>query len=130
MNNKQLVEKIMNNIKEQAKKADDKALDACKRSKYSIQDYWLCIEFKFQQTYDDLARSIGLSSRCPVFPFRQEVNSFRKLMINGLSLNRMAEEKDKEHRNNCGYTKLCKERKEEITKLKAGNKKLKKEAGE
>lgn len=72
------IEKAMNLILSNIQGYDNKGHDACIRSKYAIQDYWLCLEFKFQQLYDDLAKIFGIDKKCPIFPFRNRVNDFRK----------------------------------------------------
>jgi len=70
--------KILEIIRRSAREADEKARAACLRSKYSIQDYWLCIEFRLQALHDAIAREAGASIRCPRFPFRKAVDAFRR----------------------------------------------------
>ena len=72
------VRDVIRLICREAKEADDKAMAACARSKYSVQDYWLCIEFRMQQLADRIARKAGLAMRCPKYPFRQRVDRLRK----------------------------------------------------
>jgi hypothetical protein len=74
----QVVLRILARIEEEASACDAKAEQACIKSKYSIQDYWMCVEFKFQQLHDDLAREHGLPRRCRTFAFRKRLNEFRK----------------------------------------------------
>jgi len=69
---------VVRMICREAKEADDKARAACVRSKYSIQDYWLCIEFVLQRLADRVARESGLAMRCPHYPFRQRIERLRK----------------------------------------------------
>ena len=65
-------------MREEAINADAMALLACERSKYSVQDYWMCVEFVLQRLHDRIAREHGLSARCPIGPFRAKLNEFRK----------------------------------------------------
>lgn len=75
------LESILDIIQAHAEEADRRAEEACKRSKYSIQDYHMCTEFAMQRLHDDIARSAGSQRRCPVFPFRARLNEFRRQTI-------------------------------------------------
>lgn len=75
------IDELLDIIQRHAEDADRRAEDACKRSKYSIQDYFMCVEFKMQQLHDDIARRAGSSRRCPTFPFRARLNEFRRETI-------------------------------------------------
>ena len=72
------IDEILDIIQDEACQADECAAEACKRSKYSVQDYHLCVEFYLQRLHDRIAREAGLGRRCPRFPFRQQVSQFRK----------------------------------------------------
>lgn len=72
------LDQILDIIQDEARQADDRASEACMRSKYSIQDYHICIEFYLQNLHDRLARESGLSRRCPHFPMRQMIANLRR----------------------------------------------------
>jgi len=71
------IKKILLMIEEEVREADEKAERACRQSKYSIQDYWMCVEFKFQRLHDRIAREHGLP-RLEEMPYRRKLNEFRK----------------------------------------------------
>ena len=71
------VQKILFLIAEEAREADRKAERACSQSKYSIQDYWMCVEFKFQRLHDQIAREYGVPL-LEEMPYRKKLNEFRK----------------------------------------------------
>ena len=73
------VEKILDHIKQEIKEADRKAEEACKKSKYSIQDYWMCVEFKFQGLHDLVAKEFGYP-KAEIMPYRKKLNDFRKTL--------------------------------------------------
>jgi hypothetical protein len=72
------IEEILTTICDEAKQADERAAEACKRSKYSMQDYHICVEFYLQNLHDRLARESGLSLRCPIYPMRQKIADLRR----------------------------------------------------
>lgn len=72
------VDEILNIIVNEARQADERAAEACARSKYNIQDYHMCIEFYLQHLHDRIAKEAGLERRCPKFLFRQRLAKFRK----------------------------------------------------
>jgi len=76
-----MIDKILDRIEAHALKAGAKAREACIKSKYSIQDYWMCIEFSFSRLHDDIARENGLSRRCKQSVFRKAVAEFRRSII-------------------------------------------------
>ena len=78
-------------IQSHAHDADEKARRACLRSKYSIQDYWLCIEFRLQRLHDEIAMSAHLPNRCPSFEFRLHVQRFRKAEMKNVRRQGMVE---------------------------------------
>lgn len=71
------VNEILDVIQDEALQADRRAQNACERSKYSVQDYHMCIEFYLQELHDRIASQSGLSRSCPKFPFRQKLSKFR-----------------------------------------------------
>lgn len=71
------IKKILALIESEVREADEKAEKACKQSKYSIQDYWMCVEFKFQRLYDKIAKEHGLP-RLEAMSYREKLNEFRK----------------------------------------------------
>jgi hypothetical protein len=73
---------ILDIIESYALEAGAKAEECCVRSKYSIQDYWMCIEFSFARLHDSIAREAGLSRKCKHSSFRQAVATFRRTVIN------------------------------------------------
>lgn len=73
-----LLSRVLDRIQDAAKEADEKAEESCKKSKYSIQDYWMCMEFWAQRLHDDLAREHGLERRCPHYPFRVKLAAFKR----------------------------------------------------
>ncbi len=75
------IEKVLEIIRDEALLADNRAADACSRSKYSIQDYFMCIEFYLQNLHDRLARESGLPIRCPHFPMRVKIAALRKEVL-------------------------------------------------
>lgn len=77
------IEQILDTIQDEARQADERAADACSRSKYSIQDYHMCTVFYLARLHDRLARESGLSRRCPVFPFQQRLATFRRETVRG-----------------------------------------------
>ena len=78
------IEKVLETIRDEALLADTRAADACSRSKYSIQDYFICIEFYLQNLHDRLAREAGLVIRCPHYPMRVKIAALRKEVIRDL----------------------------------------------
>ena len=76
-----IVGRILDRIEEEAAACDAKAEQACVRSKYSVQDYWMCVEFKFQRLHDELASELGLTRRCRTFAFWKRLNEFRRSVI-------------------------------------------------
>lgn len=74
-------DEILDIIQAHAEEADRRAEDACKRSKYSVQDYHMCTEFAMQRLHDDIARAANLTRRCPIFSFRARLNEFRRATI-------------------------------------------------
>lgn len=75
------LEQILSIIRDEALQADNRAAEACARSKYSIQDYHICIEFYLQNLHDRLAREAGLPIRCPNYPMRARIAELRKTVI-------------------------------------------------
>jgi uncharacterized protein YydD (DUF2326 family) len=73
---KQILDLIENEIVE----ADKKAERACQQSKYSIQDYWMCVEFKFQRLYDCIAKKYQFP-KMREMPYRRKLNDFRKSLL-------------------------------------------------
>ena len=67
-------------IEEEVRSADQKAEQACRQSKYSIQDYWMCVEFKFQRLHDQIAKEYGFN-KLDVMPYRSKLNNFRRSLI-------------------------------------------------
>ena len=74
------VSKILDLLKDEIRQADEKAETACKQSKYSIQDYWMCLEFKLQRIHDQIAKEHGYE-RVPDMPFRIKLNQFRRSLM-------------------------------------------------
>lgn len=72
-----LLNKLLDKIQDKAQEADNNAKNACLRSKYSIQDYYMCLEFWTQRLHDELAREYNLKRRCPIFPFRSKLSDFK-----------------------------------------------------
>jgi len=73
-----LILDILNEIEAEALEADQKAMEAYRKSKYSIQDYWLCIEFKMQTLYTRIAKKNNLEVRCKKGEFQEKVSEFRR----------------------------------------------------
>jgi hypothetical protein len=73
---------VLNEIEQEAQEADYKAMEACRKSKYSIQDYWLCIEFKMQTLYTRIAKRHNLPNRCKKGEFQEKVATFRRNLDN------------------------------------------------
>ena len=71
------IKKILSLIADEVREADRKAEEACLRSKYSVQDYWMCVEFKFQRLHDRIARDHGFP-RLEEMSYRRKLNEFRK----------------------------------------------------
>jgi hypothetical protein len=78
---------ILTIIADEARQADERAAVACERSKYSIQDYHLCIEFYLQRLHDRIAAESGSDRRCPQFPFRRRVADFRESLCANKEIN-------------------------------------------
>lgn len=76
-----VVKEVFDLIVEAAREADERAQMACQRSKYSVQDYWMCVEMRMSALADKLARKHYLPIRCPIFSFRMALNEFRKSQI-------------------------------------------------
>ena len=76
-------------IADEAKLADERAENACKRSKYSVQDYHMCVEFTLQQLHDRIATEAGIEVRCEIFPFRRKLSSFRRELLQDENQDRM-----------------------------------------
>lgn len=76
------IREVLAIIADEARLADERAENACKRSKYSVQDYHMCVEFSLQQLHDRIARESGLDVRCEIFPFRARLSAFRRDLIN------------------------------------------------
>lgn len=68
-------------IEDEARQADEKAAEACQKSKYSTSDYWICLEFALQRLHDRIAAEAGSSRRCPHFPYRLRLAEFRRSVI-------------------------------------------------
>lgn len=77
---------ILDTIQDEARQADERAAEACARSKYSMQDYHICVEFYLQKLHDRLAREAGLERRCPTFPMREKVANLRREVARELSV--------------------------------------------
>lgn len=75
------LDEILAIIRDEALLADNRAADACSRSKYSIQDYFMCIEFYLQNLHDRIAREAGLQVRCPHYPMRVRIAALRKEVL-------------------------------------------------
>jgi hypothetical protein len=71
---------ILDLLKEEIRKADVNAEKATRQSKYSIQDYWMCLEFKLQRIHDQIAKEGGFD-RVPEMPYRKKLNEFRKSLL-------------------------------------------------
>ena len=71
------VKDILELLKDEIREVDGKAEMACKQSKYSIQDYWMCLEFKLQRIHDQIAKKYNFD-RLEEMPFREKLNEFRK----------------------------------------------------
>ena len=82
-----IAQEIFDQVVEAAREADERARLACQRSKYSVQDYWMCIEMRMSALADRIARKHYLSMRCPKFSFRMALNEFRKNQIKMLTYN-------------------------------------------
>lgn len=76
------ITKILSIIRSEAEDCDKKAEEACKKSKYSIQDYWMCVEYRLQRLHDRIAKESGQDIRCPHYPFRVRLAEFRKATQN------------------------------------------------
>ena len=77
INGKNVANDIFLIICTMARDADKKAEDACAYSRYSIQDYWMCIEFQLQQLADVIAIKYNLDKRCPKYDFRKRLTEFK-----------------------------------------------------
>jgi hypothetical protein len=88
-----VVRRCLDILRAAALDADAKALDACRRSKYSIQDYWMCLEFWTQRLHDDIARDIGLDERCPHGEFRKRLAEFKRSVSDASNAQHHAEAK-------------------------------------
>ena len=75
------IREILAIIADEARMADERAENACKRSKYSVQDYHMCVEFALARLHDRIAQDAGLDVRCEIFPFRVKLSSFRKGLL-------------------------------------------------
>ena len=72
--------KILVSLKDDRSQADEEAEAACKQSRYSIQDDWMCLEFKLQRIHDQIAKEHGYE-RVPDMPFRIKLNQFRRSLM-------------------------------------------------
>jgi hypothetical protein len=72
---------ILEIVRAEARRADNNACAAMIRSKYSIQDYHLCMEQYLARLHDRLAIAGGLPDRCPHYAYRQAVLRFRRAII-------------------------------------------------
>jgi len=88
-----IIRSILDRIEEEARLCDTKAERACARSKYSIQDYWVCLEFQMQRLHDTIARDLGLSRRCPHFSFRKRLAEFKQSLRESYSPQRGGSER-------------------------------------
>jgi hypothetical protein len=79
------VGKILEIIRDEARQADSRAAEACKRSKYSMQEYHICIEFHLQKLHDRIAREAGLPIRCPIYPMRVRIAELRRMVAREFS---------------------------------------------
>jgi hypothetical protein len=77
----EVVEDVLQMIANEAQDADQKAAHACMKSKYSTQDYYLCLEFYLARLHDRIAKEYGIQKRCEIFPFRKKLNNFRRGLI-------------------------------------------------
>ena len=84
-----VAQEVFDLIVEAAREADERAQLACQRSKYSVQDYWMCVEMRMATLADKVARRHYLPERCPVFPFRMALNEFRKSQVKLLTFERV-----------------------------------------
>lgn len=64
-------------LRDAALEADEMAMEACMRSKYSVQDYWMCMEFWTQRLHDRIAKESGINEKCPHGPFRSRLSEFK-----------------------------------------------------
>ena len=72
------ISSILTELRQAARHADRKAALACAKSKYSVQDFWMCMEFWTQRLHDRIAKKVGLKLICPHYPFRQQLTRFKK----------------------------------------------------
>ena len=72
--------RVLDLLKEEIRAADANAEKATRQSKYSIQDYWMCLEFKLQRIHDQIAKECGFE-RVPEMPYRKKLNEFRKSLL-------------------------------------------------
>lgn len=61
--------------------ADARAKEACKRSKYSVQDFYMCLEFHLSRVFNRMAKNHGSSRRAEIGKFRNKLNEFKKKII-------------------------------------------------
>ena len=71
---------VLGEIERHALECSEKAEVACKRSKHSIAEYWVCVENRLQQLHDSTATRFGSSRKCQHSTFRQKLNDFRKTL--------------------------------------------------
>ena len=76
-----VAQEVFDLVVEEAREADERALLACQRSKYSIQDYWMCVEMRMANLANRIARKHYLPVRCPIFSYRMALNEFRKSQV-------------------------------------------------
>ena len=72
------VDDILAMIRDEAMMADRRAEEACMRSKYSVQDYWICIEMRMASLHDRIARAAGVHIRCPRGRFSARLLEFKR----------------------------------------------------
>jgi hypothetical protein len=72
------VAEVLAIISDEAMKADKKAEEACIKSKYSVQDYWMCLQFNLSSLHDRIARAAKLPTRCPRGRFSQALLEFKR----------------------------------------------------
>lgn len=72
------IEEILDEIQSAALEAGRKAEEACVKSKYSVQDYWMCLEFWTQRLHDRIAKRHGLRRRCQQSEFRKALLAFKR----------------------------------------------------
>lgn len=72
-----VVPDILATLREAASDADENAALACRRSKYAVQDYYLCLEAWTQRLHNTIAAKYGLSERCGRGAFQSKMDALR-----------------------------------------------------